>query len=102
MHGLARREFDKLVNRDRSTAYDAGQLFRILEECVGHGVADWVAPVHVEKGCRLYMFSSDGLNMFVAVYGPTVLLVQISELRDAAGGLLLAQPIARMKEHFGK
>ena len=101
VHGDADYEFDKFVNRDRSTAYDAGSLFRVLEEIVENGLSDWFAPLHTESGCQLHMFSGNGPSMFVAANGQTMLLVQLSELGKEGGRALPTQAIERMKGYFG-
>ena len=101
VHGDADYEFDKFVNRDRSTAYDAGNLFRVLEEIVEKGLADWLTPVHTENGCHLHMFSGSRLNMFVGVYGQTLLLVHLSELGEKGEHALPTQAIERMQAYFG-
>lgn len=101
VHSDAWGEFDYLANRNRSTAYAAGELFRVLDEIARDGLADWYAPLYTENGYQIYMFSFGSLNMFVAGYGQTQLLVHFSELGIEGDQLPPPPAIDRMREYFG-
>ena len=102
VHPEADLEYDGFVNLDRSTAYDVGNHFRVLEAMVEGGVGEGLRPSHMEGGCDLYTFYGNKLQMFVAVHGETLLLVHLSALgKEHEQAQALARSIARMKEYFG-
>lgn len=64
MHPDADTEYDAFVNADRSTAYDVGNHFGVLESIVNGGLPEHLRPVYMEEGCDLYVFYGNVLQIF--------------------------------------
>lgn len=101
VHPDASGEFEYFVNLDRPTAYDAGQLLRVMEGIEKDGLADWYAPLYTKNGYQIYLFSFGRLNMFVVSYGQTQLVVHFSGVSLGVNQLPPPSAIDRMKEYFG-
>ena len=105
VHPDADREFGDFVTRDRSTAFDVGNLFRILEAIINDGLAIWLEMglerVSTDTGCSLYAFTGYKLTMFLAVHGRALLLIYLSMLGSESERAARMRAITRMKEHFG-
>lgn len=102
VHPEADREYDGFVNADRSTAYDVGNHFRVLEAIVNDGVAEGIRPTYMDDGKDLYMFYGNALQMFVAVHEQTVLLVHLSAMgKEYEEAQALACAIRRLTEYLG-
>ncbi|MCY3941245.1 MAG: hypothetical protein OXG29_09245 [Gammaproteobacteria bacterium] len=102
VHPKADREFDQFLHMDRSTAFDVGNRFRILEEIVNSGLAAGLTPVHTENGCEVYVFFGDRIQMFLAAHAGTLLLTHISVLGNTSWQeKALRQAVDRSREHFG-
>ena len=101
----ADREFDEFVKRDRSTAFDVGSHFRVLEGIVNDGLAEWMEMglklVSTDGGCRLYAYTGSKLKMFMAVHERTLLLVHFSMLGSEHDLAARAIAVNRMKGYFG-
>lgn len=102
IHPKADREFDQFLYANRSTAFDVGNQFRILEEIVKSGLAEGLEPVHAENGCEIYLFFGDRIQMFVSLNGATLLLAHLSVLGNTSWQeKALQRAIDRSREHFG-
>ena len=101
-HRKAVEEYDGFLDRDRSTAFDVGNHFGILEEIVRNGLAEGLTPVHSENGCDIHLFFGNRVQMFVARHETTLLLAHLSstgtQRRQATA---LRKAIDRSREHFG-
>ena len=101
----AEREFGEFVTRDRSTAFDVGNHFRVLEAIMKDGLAEWLEMglerVSTDAGCRLYAFAGYKLKMFLAVHGRALLLVQLSMLGSESERATRTRAVTRMQEFFG-
>ncbi len=102
MHPEADQEFDRFVNADRSTAYDVGSHFRVLESIVNDGLPSGKRAVHREKNCFLYKFYGTVLQMFVARRGVSLVLIQLSAISgEHEETQATEQACERMREFFG-
>ena len=102
IHPKADREFDQFLYRDRSTAFDVGNQFRILEEIVRNGLTEGLTPVHAADGCEIYLFFGDRIQMFLALHAVTLLLVHLAVLGNASWQeKALQQAIDRSRGYFG-
>ena len=105
VHPDAEREFGEYVTRDRSTAFDVGIHFRMLEAIMNDGLDEWLEMglerVTTDAGCRLYAFTGYKLKMFLAVHERALLLVQLSALGSESERAARARAVTRMREHFG-
>lgn len=101
-HPKTVEEFDGFLDKDRSTAFDVGNHFGILEEIVKSGFAEGLTPVHSENGCDIHLFFGNRVQMFVARHEATLLLAHLSIIgtqhRQASA---LQTAIDRSREHFG-
>ncbi len=102
IHPMADREFDQFLHTGRSTAFDVGNQFRILEEIVKNGPVEGLTPVHAENQCEIYLFFGDRIQMFLSVHAGTLLLAHLSVLGNSSWQeKALQQAINRSREHFG-
>ncbi len=102
MHPEADPEYDGFVNADRSTAYDVGSHFRLLESITNDGLPEGKRAVRMEKDCLLYQFYGQVLHMFIAVRGETLVLIHLSKMGgEHEEAQALERAIERMREYFG-
>ena len=102
VHPEANLEYDGFVNADRSTAYDVGSHFRLLESITSDGLPEGKRAVHVAGDCRLYQIYGQVLRMFIAVRGETLVLIQLSKMGgEHEEAQALERAIERMREYFG-
>ncbi len=101
IHTKADTEYDQYLNADRSTAYDVGNHFRVLESIVIDGFSDGVRPVHIENGCDIYLFFGSRVLMFISVHHDTLLLAHLRALgTEYEQAKALTEAIGRSIKYF--